>query len=59
MWWKFFYIFCFDIIPLLLGQCHEIFDFCFIHESVSPKNIGVIDTGGKFAAGVVDTQGGY
>jgi hypothetical protein len=36
----------------LKGQCHEIFDFWFFHESVSPT-----DTGGKFATGVVDTGG--
>ncbi len=41
----------------LKGQCHEIFDFWFSHESVSPKHLSVIDTGGKFATGVVDTSG--
>jgi hypothetical protein len=28
---------CFD----LKGQCHEIFDFSFLHESVSPKPLSV------------------
>jgi hypothetical protein len=81
----------------LKGQCHEIFCFCFFHESVSPQPqsipfrpfrifskirgdtvfasqgappvsttpvanfstifASVVDTGGKFAAGVNDTGG--
>jgi hypothetical protein len=32
---------------LLKGQCYEIFDFA----------SGVVDTGGKVAAGIVDTSG--
>ncbi len=33
-----------SLASTLKGQCHEIFDFRFLHESVS----GVVDTGGKW-----------
>ncbi len=48
-----------------MGQCHEIFDFRFFYESVSPKPLSILlgpfrfefstTPPAKFAAGVVDT----
>jgi hypothetical protein len=43
------------------GQCHEIFDFWFFHESVSPKPLSILlgpfSNIRNFATGVVDTGG--
>ncbi len=66
----------------LKAQCHEIFDFRFFHELVSPKPLyiplgpfkfffirgnirssrcttGVIDTGSKFATGIINSVGKF
>ncbi len=54
----------------LKGQCHEIFDFCFFYESVSPKHLSIPVRpfqifskirgdirGSRFTTGVNDTGG--
>jgi hypothetical protein len=48
-----------SLFTSLKGQSHEIFDFWFFHESVSPKPhyaTGIGDTSGKFATGINNTN---
>jgi hypothetical protein len=40
---------------LLKGQCHEIFDFRFLHGTGGKFTVGVVDTGDKIATCVKNT----